>query len=100
MSGAREFCRREWQRQSRMREMKNASKSQAHLYVWAAVESILEGSASPGRECQQSQKSVDRILKIVRGEMQRCLRNHDKAMKEPCDAELLHAADCAWASGA
>lgn len=87
MSDAREFCRREWQRQSRMREMKNASKSQAHLYAWGCVESILEGSASPGRECRQSQKSVDRILKIVRNEMQRCLRNHDKAMKGHSNAE-------------
>lgn len=67
--------------------MKNASQSQAHLYAWGCVESILEGSASPGRECPESQKAVNQILKIVRREMQRCLRNHDKAMKESSDVE-------------
>lgn len=69
------------------KQVRAASKSEAHLYVWAAIIDILEGSATPGRSDARGASAVDQVIKIAREEQGRLLAAHDAALmqlsKEP-----------------
>lgn len=59
---------------------KRAAEASAHLYVWAAVTDILEGSATPGRHDAAANRAVSRVIAISKKEQDRCLRDYDKAL--------------------
>jgi hypothetical protein len=55
----------------------------AHLYVWAAISDILDGSASPDRNDATAARVVQRVLKISHNEQQRLLLKYDKLTAKP-----------------
>jgi hypothetical protein len=69
-----------------IKHAKAAAKAEAHLYVWAAVVALLEGSTSPDRD-RAAVKQVDRVVAIAKKEQQRLLAKYDSEMacitKEP-----------------
>lgn len=79
--------RRGWAMADHSKQVRAASKSEAHLYVWGAVIDILEGGSTPGRSDARGASAVDQVIKIARKEQGRLLAAHDAALmqlsKEP-----------------
>lgn len=59
---------------------KEASKAEAHLYVWGCVLELLTGSTSPDRAGHKGAAAVARVVKIAQAESSRLLREHDAAL--------------------
>jgi hypothetical protein len=53
-----------------------ASKAMAELYVWSAIQEILEGGTSP--RSPQGQRTARRVIATCQRESQRLLREYDK----------------------
>ena len=56
-----------------------AATSLAHMYVWSAIQEILEGATDPGREDARAAKSRAQVVSICKREQQRCLKKYDAA---------------------
>lgn len=62
-----------------VKRAKAAAKAQAHLYVWATVVGILEGSASPHGD-RAAIAPINRVIAIAKKEQQRLLAKYDREL--------------------
>ena len=64
---------------SALKHAKAGAKAEAHMYVWAAGDQLLEGGTSPDRD-PAAAKCVARVIAIAKSEQQRLLAKYDRAL--------------------